>query len=273
MKITFPEDFIFGTSTAAAQIETAFDHDWQHLKARDGEVFERTTDHEQRLKEDAEIIASLAPSYRMSLMWSKLQRKPFDELQAAAVQEYHNFLQDLQSRNISIMMVLHHFTNPTWFAKVGSWEKEENIELVIGSLSEQNIENELIKLNLLHLRRRIRCIGYVPDFLLPIIYKQAEVFLYPSLHEGFGLPILEAMSCGTPVVTSTSTAMPEVAGDAAFLVNPYDVNDILRGIEEALIHNTLRSSKVTAGLQRVNQFSWDTSARQMQEIYQSIASL
>ena len=152
-------------------------------------------------------------------------------------------------------------------------EKEENIELVIGSLSEQNIENELIKLNLLHLRRRIRCIGYVPDFLLPIIYKQAEVFLYPSLHEGFGLPILEAMSCGTPVVTSTSTAMPEVAGDAAFLVNPYDVNDILRGIEEALIHNTLRSSKVTAGLQRVNQFSWDTSARQMQEIYQSIASL
>lgn len=152
-------------------------------------------------------------------------------------------------------------------------EKEENIELVIGSLSEQNIENELIKLNLLHLRRRIRCIGYVPDFLLPIIYKQAEVFLYPSLHEGFGLPILEAMSCGTPVVTSTSTAMPEVAGDAAFLVNPYDVNDILRGLEEALTHNTLRSSKVTAGLQRVNQFSWDTSARQMQEIYQSIASL
>jgi len=127
MKITFPDDFIFGTSTAAAQIETAVDHDWQHFKARDGHVFDRTTDHEQRLKEDAEIIASLAPSYRMGLMWSKLQRKPFDALHAEAVQEYHSFLQDLQNRNISIMMVLHHFTNPTWFSKAGSWEKEENI--------------------------------------------------------------------------------------------------------------------------------------------------
>jgi beta-glucosidase len=67
----------------------------------------------------------------MSLMWSKLQRKPFDELNAEAVLEYHSFLQDLQSRNISIMMVLHHFTNPTWFSKAGSWEKEENIVMWI----------------------------------------------------------------------------------------------------------------------------------------------
>lgn len=127
MQIAFPDDFIFGTSTAAAQIETAFDHDWQHFKARDGEVFDRTTDHEHRLKEDAEIISSLAPSYRMSLLWSKLQRKPFDELHEESVQEYHSFLKDLTERNVSIMMVLHHFTNPTWFSKFGGWEKEENI--------------------------------------------------------------------------------------------------------------------------------------------------
>jgi len=127
MRITFPHDFIFGTSTAAAQIETAFDHDWQHVKARDGEVFDRTTDHEHRFEEDAEIIASIAPSYRMSLMWSKLQRKPFDTFDSQTVQEYQNFLQDLRRKNVSIMMVLHHFTNPTWFAKAGGWEKEENV--------------------------------------------------------------------------------------------------------------------------------------------------
>jgi len=77
MKLTFPDNFIFGTSTAAAQIETAFEHDWQGVKARNGVLFERTTDHEKRFKEDAAIIASVAPNYRMGLMWSKLQRAPF----------------------------------------------------------------------------------------------------------------------------------------------------------------------------------------------------
>ncbi len=77
MKLVFPEHFFFGTSTAAAQIETAYEHDWQGFKARDGYVFDRTTDHELHFKEDARIISSLAPHYRMGLQWSKLQREPF----------------------------------------------------------------------------------------------------------------------------------------------------------------------------------------------------
>jgi beta-glucosidase len=129
MSYTFPQNFIFGTSTAAAQIETAVDHDWQGVVAEDGHVFQRTTDHELRLKEDAEIIASLAPGYRMGLQWSKLQRKPMNELDKTAVDEYVAFLSDLKSRGVSIMMVLHHFTNPNWFAKLGGWEKKQNIAL------------------------------------------------------------------------------------------------------------------------------------------------
>lgn len=129
MTLTFPDHFLFGTSTASYQIETAFDHDWQGLKARDGFIFDRTTDHELRFEEDANIIASLAPNYRMSLMWSKLQRKPFDDLHQETVNQYHTFLSDLKRRGVSIMMVLHHFTNPLWFAKIGSWEKKENIEM------------------------------------------------------------------------------------------------------------------------------------------------
>jgi beta-glucosidase len=127
MKLVFPEHFFFGTSTAAAQIETAFEHDWQGFKARDGYVFDRTTDHELHFKEDARIIASLAPHYRMGLQWSKLQREPFGVLNPETVLQYHTFLQDLKTREVGIMMVLHHFTNPKWFALRGGWEKEENI--------------------------------------------------------------------------------------------------------------------------------------------------
>ncbi|MFN3841471.1 MAG: family 1 glycosylhydrolase [Cyclobacteriaceae bacterium] len=128
---TFPKQFIFGTSTAAAQIETAFEHDWEGVKARDGSVFQRTTDHELRFKEDAAIIASLAPGYRMSLQWSKLQREPLGKFHQPTANTYHEFLADLKSRGVTIMMVLHHFTNPVWFAKRGGWENEENIPLWI----------------------------------------------------------------------------------------------------------------------------------------------
>jgi beta-glucosidase len=131
MQYLFPKDFIFGTSTAAAQIETAFEHDWQGVKSKDGHLFERTTDHELRFKEDAEIIASLAPYYRMGLMWSRLQRKPMAEFDEATVDMYKAFLDDLKRRDVKIMMVLHHFTNPKWFAELGNWEREENISLWI----------------------------------------------------------------------------------------------------------------------------------------------
>lgn len=129
MQLTFPDDFVFGTSTAAAQIETAFEHDWQGFQSRDGNIFDRTTDHELRFAEDAAIIASLAPSYRMGLLWSRLQRQPFGEFDQETSKQYHHFLQDLKNKKVSIMMVLHHFTNPLWFSKIGGWEKEENIAL------------------------------------------------------------------------------------------------------------------------------------------------
>ena len=129
MKLTFPKNFLFGTSTAACQIETAFEHDWTGVKSRDGGIFDRTTDHEMRCQQDIEIIASLAPNYRMSLMWSKLQRAAYAEFNKDAVRHYHSLLRDLRSNDVQIMMVLHHFANPTWFSTVGGWEKEENIPM------------------------------------------------------------------------------------------------------------------------------------------------
>ena len=124
---TFPDDFIFGTSTSSSQIETAFDHDWLNVRSRDGNNFSRTTDHEIRMREDAKIIASLAPHYRMSLAWSKLQRRPYERFDPATVRQYLDFLNELRERSVGIMMVIHHFANPQWFAKSGGWEKESNI--------------------------------------------------------------------------------------------------------------------------------------------------
>jgi beta-glucosidase len=122
MTLRFPDWFFFGTSTSAYQIETAFEHDWEGIAARDGNKFLRTTDHESHLEEDVSIIASLAPHYRMSLMWSKLQREAYADFNPDAVTEYTKLLAHLFQKDVKIMMVLHHWCNPRWFEKMGGWE-------------------------------------------------------------------------------------------------------------------------------------------------------
>lgn len=131
MKLNFPPDFIFGTSTSACQIETAFEHDWQGLRSEDNYVFERTTDHELRVDEDVDIIATLAPHYRMGLMWSKLQRASFAPLHEETKIHYHKLLDMLRERNITIMLVLHHFCNPAWFAATGGWSRKSNVDAFV----------------------------------------------------------------------------------------------------------------------------------------------
>ena len=127
MKISFSPQFIFGTSTSAYQIETAFEHDWLNIRSKDGNIFHRTTDHESNKYEDIDIIASLAPHYRMSMMWSKLQRKAYATFEPSAVSEYSGFLKALNERGVSVMMVIHHFANPLWFSESGGWENDQNI--------------------------------------------------------------------------------------------------------------------------------------------------
>jgi len=108
----------------------------------------------------------------------------------------------------------------------------------------------------------VRLLGYVSDVDLPYLYSGAEVFLYPSLLEGFGLPILEAMACGVPVLTSNTTAMPEVGGNAAFYVEPTDIEAIAAGMIKLIDDKDLRMELIEKGLQRAQQFSWDNTADQ-----------
>ena len=113
----------------------------------------------------------------------------------------------------------------------------------------------------------VRFLGFVPFETLRCFYQFAAAFVFPSRYEGFGLPPLEAMACGTPVVTSGVSSLPEVVGDAAILVNPENVFDIARGIREALTDDTLRAELICRGREQAARFSWDRTARQVLEIY------
>jgi glycosyltransferase involved in cell wall biosynthesis len=121
------------------------------------------------------------------------------------------------------------------------------------------------------LHKYVRFLGYLPEETLAVMYRLAGVFVFPSLYEGFGLPPLEAMASGTPVVTSNVSSLPEVAGDAAVLVDPYDPEAIAGGIYRVLTDEHLRRSLRTRGLARAHQFSWEASARRVREIYGEVA--
>ncbi len=112
--------------------------------------------------------------------------------------------------------------------------------------------------------------GYIPDSELPALYRGAELFVFPSLKEGFGLPVLEAMACGVPVISSNSSSLPEVVGDAGLLVNPEDEREIAQAILKILNSPSLAQSLREKGLKRVQSFSWRDSAQKVLEIIPQI---
>jgi glycosyltransferase involved in cell wall biosynthesis len=118
----------------------------------------------------------------------------------------------------------------------------------------------------------VRLAGYVPDADLPTLYSGATAFVYPSLYEGFGLTILEAMACGTPVICSNATALPEVAGDAAITVDPLDAEAIAAAIERLVGDEALLARYRAMGLERAKQFSWDRTAAATADVLQAAAN-
>ncbi len=107
-------------------------------------------------------------------------------------------------------------------------------------------------------------VPYLPNEDLPLLYASAKILLYPSLYEGFGLPILEAQACGCPVITSNVSSMPEVAGEGAILVNPNSTEDIIRGIREI---GEIRDKLIEKGFENVKKFSWEKVAKETAEVY------
>lgn len=117
---------------------------------------------------------------------------------------------------------------------------------------------------------QVRFLGFVPDEDLPALYNAAEVFALPSLYEGFGLPVLEALACGTPVVTSNVSSLPEVAGDAALLVSPHDVEGLTQALYRALTDPELRTRLRERGLTQARKFTWQQTAETVLGIYRQL---
>lgn len=120
------------------------------------------------------------------------------------------------------------------------------------------------------LREDVRFLGFVPQPVLRVFYARARAFLFPSLYEGFGLPPLEAMAHGTPVLTSNVSSLPEVFSDAALLVNPENVFEIARGIRQILTDQELRETLIRNGYERARSYSWERAAQLVREGYQGV---
>jgi glycosyltransferase involved in cell wall biosynthesis len=118
----------------------------------------------------------------------------------------------------------------------------------------------------------VRFMGFVPIDVLRIFYDLAKVFVFPSLYEGFGLPPLEAMAHGTPVLTSNTSSIPEVVGNAAVMVNPENLFEMMRALQRVLVDQTLRERLRYAGYEQVKKFSWDRSVSEVLAGYREVVS-
>lgn len=152
-------------------------------------------------------------------------------------------------------------------------KRPENYQLVIAGGEKRNLPL-LKKITLdLSIEKNIIFAGNLTDPEVVALMNAADVFVFPSLEEGFGLPPLEAMACGTPVVTSNVSSLPEVVRDAALLVDPENVEGIAFAIERVLTDEKLREELIKKGFERVKRFSWEKTARETLEIYKSVAEI
>ena len=147
---------------------------------------------------------------------------------------------------------------------------ETKYKLVMLDYEENALMQVLNSIGHAELRADIVMTGYVPNTEMPAIINQCKVFLYPSLRESFGIPILEGMACGVPVITSNTSSMPEIAGDAAILVDPTKFDEIVSAIERILSDEKFRVSLCKKGIERAAQFSWKHMAEKYLELYNEL---
>ncbi len=152
--------------------------------------------------------------------------------------------------------------------EIGNRKSEiENLHLVIGGAKGWFYEDVFARVEELGLEGQVMFPGYIPVSELPLWYNAAELFVYPSLYEGFGLPPLEAMACGTPVVTANTSSLPEVVGEAGLTVDPLDVEGLAEAMRRVLDDEALRQEMRKRGLQRAKGFSWTKTAQETVQVY------
>ncbi|MGB5773034.1 MAG: glycosyltransferase family 1 protein [Crocosphaera sp.] len=133
-----------------------------------------------------------------------------------------------------------------------------------------NYQDIFDKINISNFKEDIQHLDYVSDELVAIFYSQAEAFIYPSFYEGFGLPVLEAMTLGAPVIVSNTSSLPEVAGDAALYINPNDYHELAQIMLKVVDNSTLRKEMINKGKKQADQFSWERTAKATLNVYKSV---
>ncbi len=149
-------------------------------------------------------------------------------------------------------------------------QSTQKFKLVMLDYEENALQNILNSIGHPELRSDIFLTGYVPNKDLPAIINQCKVFLYPSLRESFGIPILEGMACGVPVITSNTSSMPEIAGDAAFIVDPHKPSEITSALQQIVSDSGLYNALCLKGIERSKKFSWRIMAEQNLKLYQEV---
>ena len=155
---------------------------------------------------------------------------------------------------------------------LSEWGDEPEIadlHLVISGGKGWMFENTLAVVERAGLSARVHFPGFVDDADLPALYTMAAVFAFPSWYEGFGLPVLEAMACGTPVVAADNSSLPEVVGEAGLMVDASDIGGLAAALAQLLTGDELRARLVSAGAEQVRRFRWENAARQLLELYSS----
>ena len=212
----------------------------------------------------------------------QIKREKLHAVHLAAREQFNEFRnQESGIRNQEINKVKQKFNiRGDYVLSVGTREPRKNLNRVVkafNTLSEPNLTLVIAgkygwgkELNARHykLKAKVKILGYVEQQNLPALYAGSKVFVYPSLYEGFGLPVLESMSIGTPVVTSDRGSLKEVAGDAAIIVDPENSTEITAGIETALGDKS--NSLIRLGLKQAKKFSWENTARQTLAIYKYV---
>ena len=157
----------------------------------------------------------------------------------------------------------------TAFSKVYKDLNKKYDLVIVGDYKDP--DRKLVKLaKKLNIESNVIFTGFVPEDHLPVFYNCCDAFIYPSLYEGFGLPPLEAMSCGTPVIASNLTSIPEVVGDSGILINPYDISEMSIAIGDLLSNESLKTDLSSKALIRAKNFSWQNTAFSTLKVYEHI---
>jgi glycosyltransferase involved in cell wall biosynthesis len=157
------------------------------------------------------------------------------------------------------------------FARVCDRVELGGVQLVLAGKKGWLYDDLFAAVERLGLRGRVAFPGYIPDADLPALLSGGTAFVFPSLYEGFGIPVLEAGGCGVPVITSNTSSLPEVAGDAALLVDPHDVEAIAEAMYRLVTDEALRAELTRRGLENVKRFSWEKCARETLAVLEAVA--